>query len=140
MNYHEFVSQAALTEDQRKSLEFLQGIITRLSTNGFLLKGWAVTLITGLLTYTGTTGQARLALLACLPALIFWMLDAYVLAREHQYRQKFEAGRQGLGQPYDFQLRVLTAGEWFRSAFMPTLLVFYLPLVAVVLFVARRWL
>ncbi len=131
--------QPALTEDQRKSLELLQGIITRLSTNGFLLKGWAVTLVTALLTFAGNQ-QDRLALLAFLPALIFWVLDAYFLAREHQYRQRFDASRKGLVESYDFQLQALTAGEWLGAAFLPTTLVFYLPLFAVVLVVARKWL
>ena len=130
--------EPALTEDQRKSLELLQGIITRLSTNGFLLKGWAVTLITALLTFTGTGGQQHSAVLACLPAVIFWLLDAYFLAREHQYRQRFEAGRKGLVESYDFGLPPLTATEWFKTARMPTLLVFYLPLLAVVAVVAGR--
>lgn len=125
-----------LTEDQRKSLELLQGIIGRLSTHGFLLKGWAVTLVTALLTFSGATGQERLATLALVPTVIFWALDAYLLAREHQYRRIFNLTRQGQQDAFDFQLEALTAGTWALSAFRPAMLVFYVPVVLVVLIVA----
>ena len=31
-----------------KHLEFIQGIITRMANNSFMLKGWAVTLVAGI--------------------------------------------------------------------------------------------
>lgn len=129
-----------LSEDERKSLELLQGIITRLSTNGFLLKGWAVTLVAGILTLSGQMPPERAATVAMLPAVVFWVLDAYLLAREHDYRKLFEKGRLREAQPYNFRLETLTAGQWFKAAFMPTIIVFYLPLVLMVLAVARKWL
>ncbi|MBB5235543.1 hypothetical protein [Deinococcus budaensis] len=123
-------------EKQLKSLELLQGIISRLSGHGFLLKGWAVTLTVGLLTFAGATGQARLAALAGVPTLMFWMLDAYFLTREHEYRRRFEALRLGRAEPFDFQLRPLDARSWARAMFSRTLGLFYGLLVAVTLLLA----
>lgn len=123
-------------EKQLKALELLQGIITRLSGHGFLLKGWAVTLTVGLLTFAGATGPARLAALAGVPVLMFWMLDAYFLAQEHEYRRRFEALRLGRAEPFDFQLRPLDARSWARTMFSRTLGLFYGLLVAVTLLLA----
>lgn len=123
-------------EKQLKSLELLQGIINRLSGHGFLLKGWAVTLTVGLLTFTGTTGQARLAALAGVPTLMFWVLDASFLAREHEYRRRFEALRLGRAEPFDFRLPPLDAPSWARAMFSRTLGLFYGLLVAVTLLLA----
>ena len=35
-------------EMKLKHLEFIQGIITRMANNSFMLKGWAVTLVAGI--------------------------------------------------------------------------------------------
>lgn len=134
------VQPPVLTEDQRKSLELLQGIISRLSTSGFLLKGWAVTLVVGLLTFSGKLEQERAALLALLPAVVFWVLDAYLLAREHQFRELFEAGRLGQAEPYNFRIGIIPAKLWFKAGVMATTVMLYLPLVLVVVAVARKWL
>lgn len=123
-------------EKQLKSLELLQAIINRLSGHGFLLKGWAVTLTVGLLTFTGATGQARLAALAGVPTLMFWVLDAYFLAREHEYRRRFEALRRGRAEPFDFQLPPLDIQSWARVAFSRTLGLFYGLLLAMTLLLA----
>ncbi|GAA5504435.1 hypothetical protein Dxin01_04205 [Deinococcus xinjiangensis] len=108
-----------------KALELLQGIINRLSGNSFLLKGWTVTLVIGLLTYTGSTGRKRLALMAAIPVLMFWFLDGFFLARERDYRDRFEKLRLGQVQPFDFRLSPLNFGPWIQSAFSSTLAVFY---------------
>lgn len=134
--YHDPMILPPLTEDQRKSLELLQAIISRLSTNGFLLKGWAVTLVSALLMFSGSSGQDRAAMLALLPAVIFWMLDAYLLNREQEYRRLFNLTRQGQWAAFDFQLTRITGGHWIRTAFNVTTLIFYLPLLLVVLAVA----
>jgi len=34
-----------MNEDQRKHLELIQGVITRMAGNSFLIRGWSVTLV-----------------------------------------------------------------------------------------------
>lgn len=114
-----------LPEERLKSLEFLQGIIGRLSTHSFVLKGWAVTLTAALLTFADSERQAHLALLIGLPTVMFWALDAYLLARERDYRRLFDAQRLGRVSPFDFQLGALSLKEWAATAFGRTLVVFY---------------
>ena len=38
-------------ESKIRHLEMIQGVINRLSTNSFLLKGWSLSLITGLIVW-----------------------------------------------------------------------------------------
>ena len=38
-----------MSEDKLKHLEFIQNIITRMNTNSFLIKGWAVTIASAIL-------------------------------------------------------------------------------------------
>lgn len=115
----------ASPEERLKSLELLHGIIGRLSTHSFLLKGWAVTLTAALLTLTDAERQAKLALLIGLPTVMFWALDAYLLARERAYRDLFEAHRMSQVSPFDFRLSVLSPQDWVATAFSRTLVVFY---------------
>ena len=37
-------------ENYRKHLEIIQGVINRMASNSFSLKGWAVTLVVGIFT------------------------------------------------------------------------------------------
>lgn len=115
----------ASPEERLKSLELLHGIIGRLSTHSFVLKGWAVTLTAALLTFTDAERQARLALLVGLPTIMFWALDAYLLAREREYRRLFDAHRTGQVPPFDFHLNALSPRDWAVTAFSRTLVVFY---------------
>jgi hypothetical protein len=37
-----------MDENKRKHLEFIQGVITRMNTSSFLIKGWTITLVSAL--------------------------------------------------------------------------------------------
>jgi hypothetical protein len=76
-------------------LAFIQGVITRLSGNSFLLKGWAVTLVAGLSAFAAADTNEDLAWIAVGVVLIFAVLDAFYLAQERAYRQLYAtaAGR-----------------------------------------------
>ena len=41
-------------EDKRKHLELVQGVINRMASNSFMLKGWAVTLVAGIFALAAT--------------------------------------------------------------------------------------
>jgi len=44
-----------MDEDQRKHLELIQAVITRMAGNSFLIRGWSVTLVSAL--FTGSKGR-----------------------------------------------------------------------------------
>jgi hypothetical protein len=70
-----------------KHLEFIQGIISRLAQNSFLLRGWSVTLVAGIHALASRNPSIYLVGIAILPALAFWGLDAFYLGQERNLRQ-----------------------------------------------------
>ncbi len=78
-----------------KHLEFIQAVITRMARNSFLLKGWSVTLATALLSLGKSDGSSQLAILAYVPLVFLWALDAYYLLLEQRFRQLYEDARKG---------------------------------------------
>jgi hypothetical protein len=85
------------TDHQLKRLDHLQAIIQRLAGNSFLIKGWALTLVSAILGFAvKDSTSARLAWLALLPALVFWGLDGYYLALEHRFRNIYNEGADAL--------------------------------------------
>lgn len=76
-----------------KEIDLIQGIITRMANNSFLLKGWIVSLIAVLLALTDQTIVAtRLTyfnFILILPVIVFWYLDAFFLHKEKCYRRLY---------------------------------------------------
>ncbi|NLJ39189.1 MAG: hypothetical protein GX432_10560 [Candidatus Atribacteria bacterium] len=70
-----------------KEIDVIQNIIKRMAFNSFLIKGWAVTLITVTLLLKGDAYQNLIALI---PLFIFWYLDAYFLWQERAYRELYK--------------------------------------------------
>ena len=70
-------------EKKIKHMEFIQGVINRLSQNSFLLKGWSVVLIiSALFALSASDSKPAFLYLAYIPAIIFWGLDGYFLWEE----------------------------------------------------------
>jgi len=81
-----------------KHLEMIQAVVTRMAQNSFVIKGWAVTLVAGILALAADDHDLSAALLAVGPALVFGVLDAHYLAQERRYRRHYDdvrAGRPG---------------------------------------------
>ncbi len=73
-------------EAKLKHLEFIQNIITRMNTNSFQIKGWAVTIVSAILALYASTKNECFILVGIFPTLIFWFLDAYYLTQERKFR------------------------------------------------------
>jgi len=80
--------------DRVKHLELIQAVVSRMANNSFLLKGWTVTLAGALLTLAAKETEAKFALIALLPALAFWGLDAFYLRHERLFRRLYEFVRR----------------------------------------------
>jgi len=122
-----------------KHLEFIQGVINRLSTNSFLLKGWSVVLISALFALSARDSEVQFVFLAYIPALAFWALDGYFLGLERQYRNLYESVRTRSPDDADFDMRVPQSGSgflpWLNAVFSKTLLAFHGSLIAAVILV-----
>ena len=82
-----------MNDDQRKHLEMIQAIISRLSSGSFTIKGWSVTLASALLALALKDLDWRLAFLSIFPVSLFWLQDAYFLYNERLFRSLYEVVR-----------------------------------------------
>lgn len=78
-----------VTEDPVKHLEFIQNVINRMANNSFLLKGWTVTLVAALFALAAQNTNPWFGVLAFLPTIAFWILDAYYLRQERLFRELY---------------------------------------------------
>ena len=70
-----------------KETEITQDIISRMASNSFLIKGWAVTLVVASLLFKGTSYHHFVAFI---PWIIFWYYDTYFLRLERLYRKLYD--------------------------------------------------
>lgn len=82
-------------EKLAKHVELVQGVINRMASNSFLLKGWSVTLVAGLFAVVSSGGHWAYSAIGLLPSLSFWWLDAYYLRQEKLFRKLHDAVRRG---------------------------------------------
>lgn len=112
-----------------KHLEIIQGVINRLSTNSFLLKGWSVILISALFALSANNSNVIFVYLAYIPTLVFWGLDGYFLALERLYRDHYERVRQRAPEDTDFSMDIsdLKGGlnQWAAATLSKTLFPFH---------------
>lgn len=90
------------SDDVRHHLSFIQGVITRMNSNSFSMKGWMVAIVSALLAVYAANGDTSCSYLYFIAALvadiIFCLLDAYYLKMEMQYRDLYDIVR---GNPID---------------------------------------
>src|SRR2546426_9868329 len=77
-------------DEEAVYLQIVQGVITRMGSNSFVLKGWNVTLVSALFALAAEDSNSRFILIAILPTLAFWFLDAYYLRQERLFRKLYE--------------------------------------------------
>ena len=129
-----------MSEERRlKHLELIQGIITRLSTNSFLLKGWSVVLVSALFALSAADSRMDFALVAFLPAFVFWGLDGFCLWRERHYRELYDHVRKQEDHKIDLSMRIEkfedATPSYFRAICSKTILPFHLSIMLSVLLV-----
>ena len=114
-----------------KHLEFIQGVVNRLGSNAFLLKGWSMTVLVAgsLLMARLRPDQPLLALTLLVPVLGFWLLDAYFLWQERLFRAEYDRVRRQ--DETDFAMNPMQHKDepghsWSSAFFSGTLVVFYL--------------
>lgn len=75
-----------MDSDQIKHLEFIQSVITRLNTNSFQIKGWAITIVAGVIALSATLQNKFLLIIALFSVVLFWVMDGYCLSQERKFR------------------------------------------------------
>jgi hypothetical protein len=121
-----------------KHLEMIQAVIARLGGNGFLIKGWAVTLA-GVFVGLAVNGEdCAFARVGAVSALLFWGLDAYFLRAERRFRGLYDHVRSSDSKVPPFFMAATSADfvnefdaakrremSWGGAFFSWTLLLFY---------------
>ena len=79
-----------MQESKKEHLSMIQGIINRMAANSFMIKGWSITLISALFVLSSKDANQNYAFIALLPAISFWILDAFYLQLERRYRKLYE--------------------------------------------------
>lgn len=118
-----------------------------MAANSFIVKGWAVTFVAAILAFTGKDGNRFGALVALLPAVLFWRLDSFFLHQERLFRNLYDAVRANpMREPdqVDFSLKTTelpavnsrqklwNEDRWFRCALSKTIWPFYFILIVVI--------
>jgi len=157
-------------ENKLKHLEFIQNVITRMNTNSFMIKGWAVTLVAALFALSDKTGQQHLYLIAFIPVPLFWILDGFFLATERSYRGLYKKVSKKEEDQIDFDMDlyhdvnivpITVNDKWYRKikkkfmnyckrafsilkrwlpAFLSVTLILFYGVLLAVMFVVKSWL
>ena len=129
--------------NKQKHLELIQGIINRLSTNSFLLKGWSVTLVSALFALSTSDSRANLIYVAYIPIAVLWGLDGFFLCQEELFRKLYDRVRVLPEEKIDFsmdvnQIKGKERPTWIGATFSKTLIPFHgmliLPIVVMTIF------
>jgi hypothetical protein len=128
-----------------KHLELIQDVVSRLGNDGFLIKGWCLTLAAALFGFSFQTRNGWLAMLALFTTLVFWELDAYFLRCERLFRLLYAkvSERDPSVPPFfmaatsdDFVQRAEKDVKRWRVVSRPALWQFYAAMAAVAVVIA----
>lgn len=127
--------------DQKlKHLELIQGVINRLSSNSFLLKGWSVVLVSALFALAAPESRTAFVYLAYIPACVFWGLDGYFLWQERLYRALYDHVRSKPDNEIDFSMNTNSVKDgtklsWAEATLSRTLVAFHGVLIVAIIVV-----
>ena len=111
-------------DDVVKHLEMIQAVVSRMASNSFLLKGWAITLVAALFVLVTTQSKVQLAWIALLPTAVFWFLDGYFLLQEKMFRHLYDYVRifsvAQLEELTPFSMNLKKADEIGKLQLIPT--------------------
>ncbi|MCH8947952.1 MAG: hypothetical protein IH789_10050, partial [Acidobacteria bacterium] len=82
-----------MNEHTIKHLELIQAVITRLAQNSFAYKGWSVVIVSAIFALAAKEANPQYLLVALIPTMAFWGLDAYYLRQERLFRRHYDAVR-----------------------------------------------
>lgn len=121
-------------EAKLKHLEFIQAAISRMATNSFLFKGWAITIAAGLSAFGVANTKTALLTIALVSTVMFWALDAYYLWLERGFIALHEDVAAKKEADIDFSMKIDKTGaawKWFKTCWRYHLCLFYGTIMAV---------
>src|SRR5215213_699245 len=144
--------------DKLEHLKMIQGVITRMAGNSFLIKGWCVTLVSAILALAAKEPNKLFIGIALYPVLMFWILDGYFLYQERLFRALYDevankpevesaadsaVDSSETPTPYSMNTSSFTDRiKWRQAVFSSTLCLFYITMfvsVIVIFLIALYW-
>ena len=118
--------------NKQKHLELIQGVVNRLATASFQIKGWGVVLSSALFVLMKEQ-LGGIAFVALVPVLIFWGLDGYFLRQERLFRALYDHVRKIKEDSVDFSMDIRPFRQgwkrrWIGATLSITLFLFYMAL------------
>ncbi|MDE0038710.1 MAG: hypothetical protein OXU77_14330 [Gammaproteobacteria bacterium] len=125
-------------DSKLKHLELIQGVINRLASDSFRMKGWTVVLVAAVFVFLARQNAFEAGYIALLPIAAFWGLDGYFLWQERLFRAHYDNVRTRPAENVDFAMDVRAYKgplrlSWVGTTFSRTLVFFYGALLAFVL-------
>ncbi len=111
-----------------KHLDHIQAAISRMATNSFLFKGWAITIASGLAAFGAADTKAALLAIALVTTNMFWGLDAYYLRLERGFIALHTIVAAKPEASIDFSMAIdktKPVGKWLKACFRPHIWLFY---------------
>lgn len=94
-----------MSDDKKlKHLEFIQNVITRMNSNSFMIKGWAVTLVAALFALSAKEANVNFYLIAFIPIVAFWILDGFFIATERRFVKLYKEVASKVETSIDFNM------------------------------------
>lgn len=115
-------------EAKLQHLEFIQSVISRMATNSFLFKGWAITIAAGLSAFAAADTKAGALSIALVSTFMFWALDGYYLWLERCFIALYNNVAAKDEGSIDFSMTIDKTDavcRWFKTCWRPHLWLFY---------------
>lgn len=116
-------------EKKQAHLELIQGVVNRLGTNSFLIKGWSVVLVSALFALAAGSDKVTFLYIGYFPAVTLWILDGYFLWQERLFRALFDYVRGLDDTSIDFSMDTSIVkryvSPWRNVVFSITLILFH---------------
>jgi hypothetical protein len=121
-------------EAKLKHLDYIQAAISRMATNSFLFKGWAITIAAALSAFAAVDTKDALFAIALVSTLMFWGLDGYYLWLERGFVKLHREVAAKDEADIDFSMAIdktHAARRWFRTCWRYHLFFFYGTIMAI---------
>lgn len=105
-------------------LNMLQGVINRMASNSANCKTWCVTLVSAILVLTIGKQKPGAILVAWLPLAMFFLLDAYYLSLERDFRRIYEDFLDSMDEKKLFRLKPPSRASYRLGAILSCMLSF----------------
>ena len=133
-----------MNEQRIEHLRMIQGVVDRLARCSFMYKGWTITIIAAIFALSTKSTEPGYNLIALIPAVMFWGLDAYYLRQERLFRALYDNVRTSPNETSFSMNTEIVKGKvesWWRTCWSGTVAWLYGPLVVVIAIAAAiAWL